>query len=223
MDWQPFFLSFKLASTTALLLFAICLPLAFWLAWQKNHLLKSVVLSLANMPLILPPSVLGFYCLVAFKPDGWLGSFAAKFFDLSLIFSFEGLVLASLIYSFPFMFAALYGGIISTPRNLTESSASLGKTKTQTSLRIILPTIKPALASGIILSFAHTMGEFGVILMIGGNIPNETNVVSVAIFSEVEQLNYAAANDYALVLLCASFLAVFCVHLFTKNKYQALS
>jgi molybdate transport system permease protein len=223
MNWQPIFLSVKLASLTACLLLVICLPIAFWLSWQKKRWVKSSALALVNMPLILPPSVLGFYCLIMFKPDAFIGSLAGSLFNIQLLFSFEGLVVASVIYSFPFMFSALYNGIISAPKPLIESSLSLGKTAYQTSRHVILPIIKPSIISGFVLSFAHTLGEFGVILIIGGNIPNETNVVSVAIFNEVEKLNFDAAMDYSLVLLVTSFVILFAVHFFGKSNYQTLS
>lgn len=212
MDWGPIILTLKLASITTILLIIISIPLANWLANTKTKL-KPVLEALISMPLVLPPTVLGFYLLIAFSPNNAFGEWLDHWLGLRLIFSFEGLVFASIIYSLPFMVHPLQAGLTNLPKSLTEASYVLGKTKLQTLLQVLLPNIKPALLTGMILSFAHTMGEFGVVLMIGGNIPGQTKVASIAIYDEVESLNYAAANTYSLILLGLTFVILLVVYL----------
>ena len=212
VDWMPFWVTFKLALTTTLILFAISLPLANWLANRKTKL-KSVFEALISLPLVLPPSVLGFYFLVAFGPSHGLGKFLDQFCNIRLVFSFTGLVIASLIYSLPFMVHPLQSGIASLPNNLKEASYSLGKGKLETFFRVVLPNIKPSLLTGLVLTFAHTIGEFGVVLMIGGNIPGQTKVISIAIYEEVESMNYHNANIYALILFAVTFAILIVVYL----------
>lgn len=217
INLQPLVLSFELALITTALLFIAGIPLAFWLA-GNNFKMKPVISTIVSMPLVLPPTVLGFYLLVAFSPAHFFGSFIKDIFNIRLIFSFEGLVIASMIYSLPFMVNPIQSGLESLPSSLKEASYTLGKSKFQTLIKVLLPNIKPSLLTGIVLSFAHTIGEFGVVLMIGGNIPGKTRVASLAIYDEVESLNYHNANVYALVLFAVTFIILLAVHIF-NNRY----
>lgn len=220
MDLSPFWLTLKLAFCTTLVLLIIAVPIASWLT-NKHSLFKTLIEVMVSMPLVLPPSVIGFYLLVAFSPGSALGAWLNKWLHLQLVFSFEGLLVASVIYSLPFMVHPIQSGLASLPASLTEASYSLGKTRWQTLTRVLLPNIKPSLLTGIILTFAHTVGEFGVVLMIGGNIPGKTRTASVALFDEVEALNYHNANIYALILIILSFAILLALYI-TKRKLQQL-
>ena len=213
LDWGPILLTLKLSAITTLILFVIAIPLAYWLAYSRNRI-KPVIETLVSMPLVLPPTVLGFYLLVAFSPNNFFGALLDEWFGLQLIFSFEGLVFASIIYSLPFMVQPIQSGFKSLPANLAEASFVLGSSKLKTLYKILLPNIKSSLLTGIVLTFAHTIGEFGVVLMIGGNIPDKTRVASIAIYVEVESLNYAAANQYSLILFAIAFIILLSVNLF---------
>jgi len=215
-DWQPLLLTFKLAGITTLILCLIGIPFAWWLA-QTRFRFKAVLETLVSMPLVLPPSVLGFYLLLAFSPQHWFGKFVDQAVGLKLAFSFEGLVLASVIFSFPFLVHPVQSGFQNLSPSLSEAAYTLGKSRWQTFLHVLLPNIKPQLLAGVVLSFAHTIGEFGVVLMIGGNLPGETKVASIAIFDEVESLNYDAANFYALVLFSVCFAILLSVYLMNKK------
>jgi len=211
MDWQPLFLTFKLASITSVILLVISLPLAYWLAFSKFKA-RGIIEAIIGMPLVLPPSVIGFYLLLAFSPSYWFGAWIERMIGLRLVFSFPGLVIASVIYSLPFMVYPLRAGLQSLPASLQEASFTLGKGRFETFYKILLPNCKPAILTAFVLTFAHTVGEFGVVLMIGGNIPGVTKVASVAIYNEVEALNYTAANQYALVLFAITFLILLLVY-----------
>jgi molybdate transport system permease protein len=217
LSWQPLILTFKLALLTTLVLVIVGIPLAYGLAsWESRW--KHILQTLVSMPLILPPTVLGFYLLVAFNPANVFGKFLESAFNLRLVFSFEGLVVASVIYSLPFMVNPIQAGFQSLPSSLAEASFTLGKSKLQTFLHVLLPNIKPSLLTGVVISFAHTVGEFGVILMIGGSIPGETRVASIAIYNEVEALNYGTANFYSLILFGITFSILFLVY-WVNRKY----
>jgi molybdate transport system permease protein len=216
IDWQPLWLTLELAALTTALLLVVGIPLATWLAGRAFRL-KPVVEAIISLPLVLPPSVLGFYLLLAFSPANGLGRFLESVFDVRLVFSFPGLVVGSIIYSLPFMVQPLQAGLEAVPASLREASYILGHSRLTTLLRVQLPLIKPALLTGIVLSFAHTLGEFGLVLMIGGNIPGETRVASIAIYNEVETLNYAAAHTYSLVLLLLAFTILLSVYLINKR------
>ncbi len=218
IDLQPFWLTLKLALTTTAMLLVLGVPLAAALTASKSRW-KPVTEAIISLPLVLPPTVLGFYFLILFGPSHGLGRFIEHYFDMRLVFSFPGLVIASTIYSLPFMVQPVQAGMASLPANLAEASGSLGKTKLQTFLHVTLPNIKPSLLTGIVLSFAHTIGEFGVVLMIGGNIPGETKVVSIAIYEEVESMNYAAANIYAGVLFAVTFLILLVVYFVNRHYF----
>lgn len=202
--WQTLWLTFQLAAVTTALLIFIGIPIAYWLSQNRSRW-KPFLEALISMPLVLPPTVLGFYLLVAFSPEGQFGAWLDQAFGIRLVFTFAGLVVGSIFYSLPFMVQPVQSGFENLPRNLAEASYTLGKSRLQTLLRVQLPNIKPSLLTGIVLAFAHTVGEFGVILMIGGNIPGQTRVASIAIYDEVEALNYGLANQYALVLVAFAF------------------
>jgi molybdate transport system permease protein len=211
MDLQPFFLTLQMSILTTLILFVVGIPLAYWL-YSSRFRLKILVEAILTLPLILPPSVLGFYILLAFTPANSFGMFLKSMFGVQLVFTFEGLVAASVIYSLPFMVQPVLAGLRTLPVTLAEASYSLGKGRIATLRRVLLPNIKASLITAGILTFAHTVGEFGVVLMVGGNIPRETRVVSVAIFDEVESMNYQAANRYSLMLLVISFFLLVIVY-----------
>ncbi len=173
------------------------------------------------MPLVLPPTVIGFYLLIAFNPENFFGKILLSVFDIQLVFSFEGLVVASMIYSLPFMVNPIQAGLQSLPSSIMEASYTLGKSKFKTFMYVLIPNIKPSLLTGIIISFAHTVGEFGVILMIGGSIPGKTRVASIAIYDEVEALNYDIANYYSLILFAITFVILLTVYIFNRRYLKA--
>lgn len=211
-QWDPFILTFKLATVTTVILFLLSVPLAYWLTYSR-YKIKYVIEALVSLPLILPPSVLGFYLLLAFSPQNAFGKFLEQYFDLRLVFTFEGLIVASIIYSLPFMVQPIHNGLKLLPLSLVEASYTLGKGRLTTLLRVLLPNIRTSLITAIVLSFAHTVGEFGVVLMVGGNIPRETRVVSIALYDAVEAMNYEQANLYAITLLLFAFLTLLIVYL----------
>ncbi|HYE34037.1 molybdate ABC transporter permease subunit [Methylocaldum sp.] len=220
-DWQPLILTLKLATVTTAILILIGVPLGYWLAFGRFRL-KAVVETLVAMPLVLPPSVLGFYLLLAFSPKNAFGRFLDDTLGLRLVFSFEGLVVASVLFSMPFMVHPVQSGFQNLPRSLMEAAYTLGLSKWQTLIRILLPNIKPSLLAGVVISFAHTIGEFGVVLMMGGSIPGVTKVASIAIYDEVESLNYSAANFYAFILFAVSFSILLAVFFFNKRALRPL-
>lgn len=216
MDWQPLILTFQLAFVTTVILLFVSIPLAYWLVSTKSRL-KPVVETLVSMPLVLPPTVLGFYFLIAFSPNNAFGSWLENTLGLKMVFSFFGLVVASVIYSLPFMVHPIQSGLSSISQSIIDASQLLGKSRWETLTKVQLPNIKSSLLTGIVLAFAHTIGEFGVVLMIGGNIPGQTKVASIAIYDEVEALNYAAANQYSLVLFLITFFILLAVYLINGN------
>lgn len=212
MDWQPLWLTFKLAAVTTAILFFIAIPLSLWLVNSTSRF-KPVIETLVSMPLVLPPTVLGFYFLIAFSPSNMFGAWLNDWFGIRMVFSFPGLVVASIIYSLPFMVHPLQNGLAGLPKSLTEAAYIMGKSPLKTLLYVQLPNIKKSLLTGSVLTFAHTIGEFGVVLMIGGNIPGKTKVASIAIYDEVEALNYHNANFYSLVLFALTFGILLSVYL----------
>jgi molybdate transport system permease protein len=220
MDITPIWLTLKLAAITTLLLLVIGLPVAWWLS-KGRSVFKIVIEAIITMPLVLPPSVLGFYLLLAFSPQHGVGKWLLQTFNVQFVFSFQGLVLASVIYSMPFMIGPIKSALQQLPLSLSQASYSLGKTKWQTFVKVLVPNIKPSLLTAVVLTFAHTLGEFGVVLMIGGNIPNVTRVASIAVYDSVEQMDYASANVYSMILFAITFIMVIAVFIF--NKYQLKS
>ena len=217
IDFMPFFLSIKLSVITTFILLIICFPPAIFIG-TKEFKLKPLAETVISLPLVLPPTVIGFYLLVFLSPRWIIGGFFEHFFNIRLVFSFAGIVIASCVYSLPFMLQPLKNGIQSLDRTLIEASYSLGKSKTETFFRIIIPNIKPNIITGIVMTFAHTMGEFGVILMLGGNIPGKTRVASIAIYDNVEQLNYGFASVYSAILIVFSIIILVIVNSFNNRK-----
>lgn len=220
MNLDPIWLSLKLALLTALLLLIIGLPFAYFLSQWKSKL-KIVVESLVSLPIILPPTVIGFYLLIAFAPDSILGQFL-NVFGLQIPFTFIGILIASLIYSFPFMVQPIQRAFEQVPKHYWNISYTLGKSKWETFWQVIIPNIKHAIFNGVVLTFAYTMGSFGVILMIGGNIPGETKVASLAIYTELEALNYQGAHLYSIILLGISLAIIIAIKIINakwKNDF----
>ncbi len=212
IDLGPILLSLKLSTITTAILLVFSIPLAYWLSSSTSKL-KPIAEALISMPLVLPPTVLGFYLLTVFGQSSSLGAWINDTFGLQLVFSFEGLVLASILYSLPFMVHPIQSGFSSVSPSLIEAAYVLGKSRWNTLLNVLLPNMKSSILTGIVLSFAHTIGEFGLVLMIGGNMPNQTRVASIAIYDEVESLNYELANQYSLILFGITFSILLSVYL----------
>ena len=217
IDLTPFWLSFKLAGLTTLILFVVALPFAWWLS-QTTSKSKPFFEAVTALPIVLPPSVLGFYLLVLLSPNSALGGFLEDIFGIKLVFSFTGLVVASCFYSLPFMVQPLQSGFETLNKHMIEASYLAGKSKLQTIFKVALPNIKPSLITALIITFAHTVGEFGVVLMIGGSIPNETKVASVAIYEMVEVMEYGKAHIYSAIMLVMSFLVLLSVYMFNHRQ-----
>jgi molybdate transport system permease protein len=219
VDWQSFWLTVRLAMMVAVALLILGLPVAYWLAfsrWRWKFLAEAVI----ALPIVLPPTVLGFYVLLALGSRSPLGRCWQALTGHTLAFTFEGLVIGSIIYSLPFAvqpFAASFAGV--DPR-LLAASATLGASKLKTFFRVIVPLSIPGLVTGVALSFAHTMGEFGVVLMVGGNIPGVTRTVSIDIYDQVQAVNYAGANQTALVLLVLSFAVLSFVYALNRRVWS---
>ncbi len=210
-------LTIRVASLTTLILFAIGVPLAWWLAYTENRF-KTVIETFVSMPLVLPPTVLGFYLLTLLSPANLFGSFLENQFGLRLVFTFEGIILGSILFSLPFMVHPLQSGFSAVPVSVREAAETLGFSKARILFQVLLPNIKPSLLAGGVLSFAHTVGEFGVVLMVGGNIQNKTRMASIAIYDRVEALDYASAHRYALVLFVISFAVLLAVYLINSRN-----
>ena len=204
IDWQAVGLSIRLAATTTLVLLVVGMPLAYWLARSRRPW-RPLVEALVALPLVLPPTVLGFYLLLAMGPSGPLGALWAGATGGRLAFSFEALLVASVIYSLPFSVQPFSVAFAAVDRSLLETSWTLGRSGLATFFRVVAPLSAGGILTGMILSFAHTLGEFGVVLMVGGNIPGETRTVSIAIYDRVQALDYAGAAATALPLLAVSF------------------
>lgn len=218
MNWTAILLTLKLAGLTALILTIIGTPIAYWLTYSRRRW-KFLVESVVALPLVLPPTVLGFYVLVAIGPKSPIGQGYQAIIGHPLVFTFEGLLLASVLYSLPFAvqpFTAAFGAV---DRKLVEASWTLGVSRFATFFRVTLPLSAAGVVTGLVLSFAHTMGEFGVVLMVGGNIQGVTRTVSIDIYDEVQALNYAAAAETAFVLLVFSFLILSFVYAINRNLW----
>jgi molybdate transport system permease protein len=220
--WQTLRLTLALASCTTVLLLLLGLPLAYALAHSRSRL-RPLAEAVVSLPLVLPPTVIGFYLLLAFSDSTTLGRFLIEKLGLSLNFSFPGILVGSLVYSLPFMVQPLQAGFQQLPRSLTEAAYTLGKSRFTTLWRVLLPNMKPALLNGAVLTFAHTLGEFGVVLMIGGNLPGRTRVASIAIYDEVQSLQYDQANAYAGTLLAVAFAILVGLYWFSKKDAAHLS
>ena len=221
LEFTPFLLSFKLATLTTIILFMISLPLAWFLS-QTSSKVKPFLEAITALPIVLPPSVLGFYILVALSQNSPIGVFFEEMFGVRLVFNFTGLVVASCFYSLPFMVQPLQGGFESINKNMLEASYIAGKSKAETILKVALPNMKPAVMTAIIITFAHTVGEFGVVLMVGGSIPNETKVASVAIYEMVEMMDYQGAHIYSAIMVIISFLVLLSVYTFNHKQSKRI-
>ncbi len=221
LDFSPFLLSFKLAGLTTFILFLFALPLSWYLSQTKSKV-KPFLEAITALPIVLPPSVLGFYILVVLSQNSSVGMFFDKYFDIKLVFNFSGLVVASCLYSMPFMVQPLQSGFESLPKNMIDASYICGKSKIMTMLKVALPNIKPSLITALIITFAHTVGEFGVVLMVGGSIPNETKVASVAIYEMVEIMDYESAHIYAAIMVIISFIVLLLVYTFNQKHSKKI-
>ena len=207
MDGAALRLSFLLAASTTLALVALGLPVAYWLATSRRRW-KIAVEALVSLPLVLPPTVLGFYLLTAFSPRSTLGHGFEAIIGHPLAFSFEGLLVASVLYAFPFAVQPFSAAIAAVDPRLVEASRALGAPPLRTFRRVVLPLAAPGILAGCILAFAHVLGEFGVVLMVGGNLPGQTRTLSIALFDAVQALDYDAANRTAGFLLVVSFVGL---------------
>jgi molybdate transport system permease protein len=216
MSFVSLFLTLKLATYTTLLLLLIGAPFAWWLSRTKTKF-KPVIEALTSLPLILPPTVLGFYLLVLLAPDHPVGKLLSSIGIPHLPFTFPGLVIGSMCYSFPFVVQPLHNAFRSIDNDLLDTAAVLGATPVDRFFSIALPLSRPGIITASVLGFAHTVGEFGVILMIGGNIPGKTQVISIAIYDHVENLEYSQAHLLSGILLVFSFLLLLSVYFFNRN------
>ncbi len=218
MNWTAILLTLKLAALTAVILLAVGMPIAYWLTYSRRRW-KFLVESVVALPLVLPPTVLGFYVLVAIGPKSPVGQWYQTIVGHPLVFTFEGLLFASVLYSLPFAvqpFTAAFGAV--DPK-LIEASWTLGISRLATFFRVTIPLSLAGVVTGVVLSFAHTMGEFGVVLMVGGNIEGVTRTVSIDIYDEVQALNYAAAGQTAFFLLVVSFVILSVVYALNRNLW----
>jgi molybdate transport system permease protein len=219
LELGPLWLSLELATITALVLLVIATPLAWWLAFTRSRF-RTTVEAVVAVPLVLPPTVLGFYLLVLLGPAGMLGRAWIALTDSTLTFSFAGLVIASVIYSFPFAVQPLQASFEHVGRAPLEAAATLGASPFAAFVRVASPLALRGYLSAVVLSFAHTLGEFGVVLMVGGNIPGSTKVISIAIYEHVETIEYGQAHVLSAVLLVFSFVVLLTVY--TLNRRMPL-
>ena len=207
IDWTAVALSVRLSGATTLVLLVLGLPVAFWLAYSPRRW-KFLVEAVVALPLVLPPTVLGFYVLVAMGPKSPLGRLVEGLTGSRLPFTFGGLLVASVLYSFPFAVQPFAAAFARVPRRLLEASWSLGVSRLGTFRRVVIPLSFPGIVTGVVLTFAHTMGEFGVVLMVGGNLPGVTRTASISIYDDVQALDYAGAGATSLLLLGFSFVVL---------------
>lgn len=216
----PLILTFKLAFTTIVILLILGTPIAWWLAHTKTRLKPAIEATVA-LPIVLPPTVIGFYLLVLLGPQGWPGQLWVRLTGDTLTFSFSGLVIASVIYSFPFVVQPLQSAFESIGDEVIEAAATLGASPTDSFFSVTVPLAKRGFLTATVMGIAHTLGEFGVVLMVGGNIPGETRVISIAIYDHVEMLEYGTAHIMSAVLLGIAFL--FMLLLYVVNRRQSHS
>jgi molybdate transport system permease protein len=211
IDWQAFALTLQLAIIVSMILLALGLPIAYWIAFSRRRW-KFLIEAVVALPIVLPPTVLGFYVLVALGPRSPLGRWWISLTGHTLAFTFGGLVIGSILYSLPFAVQPFAASFAAVDRKLIAASATLGASPLRSFFRVTLPLSVPGLVTGVALSFAHTMGEFGVVLMVGGNIPGVTRTVSIDIFDRVQSSDYAGANGTALMLLAICFVVLATVY-----------
>ncbi len=216
LDIIAIVLTLKLAGLTTLILLLLGTPLAWWLSHYRGRF-KALLQATIALPLVLPPTVLGFYLLVAFSPQNWFGSFWFSLTGQTLAFNFYGVLLGSVIYSLPFMVQPLMNGFERFGTQYSEVAATMGASPWQRFIHLVVPMCKASFISACALTFAHTIGEFGVVLMIGGNIPGETQVISIALFEHVETLQYSSAHALALGLLIFSLVLLSLLYFFNKK------
>jgi molybdate transport system permease protein len=207
MDWAAIHLSLRLAACTTVILIVLGAPIAHWLAFSRRRW-KFLVEAVVALPLVLPPTVLGFYLLIAMSPTSIPGGLYARLVGSGLAFSFSGLLLASVIYSIPFAVQPMAASFAAVDRRLLEASWCLGMSPLRTFFRVVAPLSLPGIISAAVLTFAHTLGEFGVVLMVGGNIAGRTRTASIAVYDSVQSLDYDAAGQTAAFLLVVSFAAL---------------
>ena len=212
----PLWLSIQLAMATTAILLLVGTPIAWWLS-QTSSRWKPVAQTIVAMPIVLPPTVLGFYLLILLGPDGAIGSWWVQLTGNTLTFSFAGLVIASCVYSMPFAIQPMQNAFEALPRQTLERAWTLGASRIDAFFSVVVPLSVRGFVGGLVLSFAHTLGEFGVVLMVGGNIPGETRVISIAIYDHVETLNYAAAHKMSLLLLAFAFVVLFGMYAFNRR------
>jgi molybdate transport system permease protein len=216
MNWQALWLTIRLASLVSAVLLPLAMPIAYWVAYSRRRW-KFLVEAVVALPLVLPPTVLGFYLLVALGARSPIGRWWMGLTGHTLAFTFEGLVIGSIVYSLPFAVQPFAASLAAVDRSLLAASATLGASPWRTFFRIALPLSLPGVVTGLALSFAHTMGEFGVVLMIGGNIPGVTQTVSISIYDAVQAGEYTAANTTSLVLLMVSFVTLSLVYALNRK------
>ncbi|CCK77311.1 Molybdate ABC transporter, inner membrane subunit [Oleispira antarctica RB-8] len=216
-DWQAIFLTFRLATVVTLILLVVATPVAWWLTTTQSKL-KPVIGAIVALPLVLPPTVIGFYLLIAMGPNGPVGEFTQSLGIGTLPFTFTGLVVASIIYSFPFVVQPIQNSLEALGKRPLEVAATLRASRFDTFFTVVLPLAKPGFITATILGFAHTVGEFGVILMIGGNIPGETQVISVLIYEHVESLQYAQAHSLSAAMIIFSFIILLLLYGFNQKQ-----
>lgn len=216
LDWGALWLTVKLGLYTVVILLLIAIPLSWWLSRYQGRA-KPFIEAMITLPLVLPPTVLGFYLLLAFSPDTWFGSWYQQLTGKQLAFSFEGILLASLVYSLPFVMQPILTAFNQLGAKYNSAAASLGIPSYKRFFLLILPMIKPAIVSAATLGFAHTLGEFGLVLMIGGNIPGETQVLSIALYNHVEMMDYQQAHRLAALLLLFSFVSLTLLYKFNRK------
>ena len=222
MDVSAIWLTLKLAALTTTILLIISPPLAWWLARSKC-LLRPFIEAIVALPLVLPPTVLGFYLLLSFSPDSFLGGFWFSLTGASLAFSFSGLLIASIIYSLPFVVQPLQSAFVNLNNDYLEVAATLGFNSRETFYQIVFPMLLPSFIIAGALGFAHTIGEFGVVLMIGGNIPGETQLLSIALFEHVETLQYGQAHQLSIILLVFSMSLLLVIYGFLQQRQKRLN
>ena len=214
---QTLLLTGKLAGWTTVILLIIGFPVAYLLVYRR-FIFKPVIEALISMPLVLPPTVLGFYMLIAYSPDHAFGHFLEQYFNVRLAFSFAGVLVASVIFSLPFMVQPLQNGLTAIPQSLREASYTLGKSEFTTLFKVLIPNMVPSIITAIAMTFAHCIGEFGVVIMVGGNMPGETRVASIAIYDQVQTMNYDVANRYSIVLFIISAIILTIIYSMNGKK-----
>lgn len=215
-DFSPLWLSLQLALVVTLILLALGTPLAWWLSQTRSRL-KPVIEAMTALPLVLPPTVIGFYFLILFNPQSFIGRSWLTVTGETLTFSFSGLVIASVIYSLPFMVQPLQTAFESIKRETLDAASILRAGPIDRFIKVVAPLSLRGFVTACVLSFAHTLGEFGIVLMVGGNIPGQTKLVSIAIYEHVETLQYTQAHKLSLTLICFAFMTLLCVYVFNRR------